>query len=276
MAVVSTCALVLYGGLPASGQAAKTKAAQTQKTKPAAKQPIDVNTASEGELQELPGIGPVLAKEIIEGRPYASVEDLDRVKGLGPAKLAELKGMVKASRPVSPPAKKTKAAGAPSKPAAAAAHAAPIDLNTATAAELEELPGIGPVRAKAIIDGRPYSSVEDLARVKGFSESKIEDLTDLVVVRPAAATTPKGKVAAAKPAARPTAVPKTKTALPPGHKINVNTASVKELEELPLIGPVKAQGIVDGRPFETVEDLKKVRGIGEVTFERIKDMVTVK
>jgi len=62
-------------------------------------------------------------------------------------------------------------------------------------------------------------------------------------------------------------------------KVNINTASVSELEELPGIGEVIAQRIVDYRtqhgPFKTVRDLLKVEGIGEKKFESIKDHVTV-
>ena len=46
---------------------------------------IDINTASHEELQELHGIGPVLADGIIDNRPFASVDDLIEVSGIGPA-----------------------------------------------------------------------------------------------------------------------------------------------------------------------------------------------
>jgi len=53
-----------------------------------------VNTASQAELETLPGIGPVIARRIIAGRPYRSVEDLDRVKGIGPKRLEEIRPLV--------------------------------------------------------------------------------------------------------------------------------------------------------------------------------------
>jgi competence protein ComEC len=55
---------------------------------------IKVNTATESELESLPGVGPVIARRIIEGRPYRSVDDLDRVKGIGKKRLEEIRPLV--------------------------------------------------------------------------------------------------------------------------------------------------------------------------------------
>lgn len=64
-----------------------------------------------------------------------------------------------------------------------------------------------------------------------------------------------------------------------GEKININTASADDLASLPGIGPSYAQRIVEYRekngPFHKVEDLLNVRGIGEKTFERIRDRLTL-
>lgn len=61
-----------------------------------------------------------------------------------------------------------------------------VDINTATAQELEELPGIGEVLAVRIVEYRtaigPFSRVEDLARVEGISTRMMEDLRPLVTV----------------------------------------------------------------------------------------------
>jgi competence protein ComEA len=62
----------------------------------------------------------------------------------------------------------------------------PLDLNAATAAELETLPGIGPATAKAIVDERerngPFSSVDDLLRVRGIGPAKLDQIRQLVSV----------------------------------------------------------------------------------------------
>ena len=57
---------------------------------------INVNTATQAELEALPGVGPVIARRIIEGRPYRSVEELERVKGIGKKRLEEIRPMVAA------------------------------------------------------------------------------------------------------------------------------------------------------------------------------------
>ena len=62
-------------------------------------------------------------------------------------------------------------------------------------------------------------------------------------------------------------------------KVNINTAGVDELVALPGIGKAYAERIVEYRqkngPFKRVEDILNVRGIGEKTFERIKDRLTL-
>jgi competence protein ComEA len=173
-----------------------------------------------------------------------------------------------------------------------------VDLNKATAQELESLKGIGPALSKKIIDGRPYKSVDDLTKA-GVPAKTVEALKPLVnvgaaVAAPAAPKTPEPakepakaaetakSPAPAKAAEQPKkaekAATETKSApkLAPGQTVNINTAGKDMLEALPGIGPAKAQDIIDGRPYKTPEDIMKVKGIKEGTFAKIKNLITVK
>jgi competence protein ComEA len=55
-----------------------------------------------------------------------------------------------------------------------------VNLNTATEAELDELPGVGPATAKKIIELRPFSRIEDLSKIPRFGKAKIDKLKEKV------------------------------------------------------------------------------------------------
>lgn len=75
-------------------------------------------------------------------------------------------------------------AAEPKAAAAAAAKAGPkLDLNSASAEELATLKGIGPVRAEAIVRGRPYKGKDDLVRRKILPQSVYDQIRDDVVAR---------------------------------------------------------------------------------------------
>ena len=80
-------------------------------------------------------------------------------------------------------------------------------------------------------------------------------------------------------AASKTTSARTPTIKAPQGKININTATLDELDALPGIGPAIAQRIIDYRTqngdFKKIDDIKNVRGIGDALFEQIKDLVTL-
>ena len=172
----------------------KAKEAKAAATKPGA--PVDLNTADQKALEALPGVGPATAKKIIAARPFKSLEDLSKVKGMSKAKVEALKDKVTVSqeKAIAPKAKSAPAAHSavsPAKPAATAkekgtaAKLAPgqkVNLNTASKEDLEKLVDIGPVKAQAIIEGRPYKKIEDVMKVKGIKEGIFGKIKDNITV----------------------------------------------------------------------------------------------
>lgn len=59
-------------------------------------------------------------------------------------------------------------------------------------------------------------------------------------------------------------------------KIDINSATLEELQTIKGIGPKLAQAIIDGRPYKEIQDLLKVKGIGEKTLKKFEDMIEVK
>jgi len=138
--------------------------------------PVDINTAGLEELQTLPGIGPALARRIIEDReangPFREPGDLSRVFGIGEGRYRQLQDLITAGQ-----------AGAPVRRADAGDR---VNLNTATQSELETLPGIGPALARRIIDYREqeggFKNTEDLVQVYGIGPKTYESLENRVTV----------------------------------------------------------------------------------------------
>lgn len=58
-----------------------------------------------------------------------------------------------------------------------------------------------------------------------------------------------------------------------GERISVNSAAADQLLLLPGVGPVTAERIIAGRPFLRIEDLLRVKGIGDKTLERLRDHI---
>jgi DNA uptake protein ComE-like DNA-binding protein len=196
---------ILFTGLAVLLLAAGSPAFGAEKAKG---DKVDLNSASQSELEALPGVGPALAKKIIDNRPYSSVSGLSKA-GVPAGTISKLRGLVKAGRatreakkeerPVAktekPAAKTEKAQAKEEKKAekAAIASGGKVDLNSASQAELEALPGVGAATAKKIMAKRPYSSVADLSRA-GVSPSTMNKIRDKVQVGSA----PKAERAAEK------------------------------------------------------------------------------
>lgn len=163
---------------------------------------VDVNSADSSTLEGLPGIGPSKAAAIIAYReqngPFKTIEDLDLVEGIGPSTLANLRELVSFGATTAAPAASV-AAGTP--PAAASvapatataaatpssAAGCPININTADAAALENLPGIGASKAAAILqfrtDNGAFASCDGLDSVSGIGSATLAGLRDCCVTK---------------------------------------------------------------------------------------------
>ena len=124
---------------------ADTKKAAKKETKTAPASPIDLNSASQSQLESLNGVGPATAKKIIAGRPYGSVSDLSKA-GVSAATIAKITPMVmvgKAAASAPPmPAAKTPAApvATPATTPAPAPAPAPAATPAASTAKKSTIP----------------------------------------------------------------------------------------------------------------------------------------
>ncbi len=196
-------------------------------------QPIDINTCSREALIALKGIGPETAENIIDGRPYGKIEDLDRVEDIGPKTLEELRPFLTVSliEHVNIPNLVSPREGA-TEPERDRSDVG-VNVNTCTLEELLAVPKVGVQLVVRIIDGRPYGRARDLLRVEGISESKLEIIRPYLTVGPDKAwrsvdeppPSPPKKPKQKKPAEKPQPPQKTQEETKPAEAITAPAAS---------------------------------------------------
>ena len=157
-----------------------------------------------------------------------------------------------------------------------AAQTRRIDLNTATAADLDTLHGIGPVKAEAITQYRTsvgrFSLPTDLMDVPGIGQRTYDGLCAAIEVE----GNP-GCGRSVAPSEPDDGTPASSTSA--GEAININLATEEELQSLTRIGPALSQRIVEHRRrhglFTSVDGLQAVSGIGPATVDRLRASVTI-
>ncbi len=145
-----------------------------------------------------------------------------------------------------------------------------VNINKADIETLIKLPGIGPVKAKAIIDYREnigkFESLNEITKVKGIGKKTMEKLEPYLEIIGDSAEVKSSLSSEGEKAIT--------------SKININTASLNELTLLPGIGEKKAQAIIKYREemgnFKTKDEIKNVKGIGNSIYKKIKSKIEVK
>ena len=205
-------AIQLLGGSDTAGSALAHRDSAIAASRPLGpNEQIDLDRADAREIARLPRIGPALARTIVADRaaegPFGSLEGLDRVPGIGPGLLGAVRGHVSFSGkaraqdagdkrgggdagdgPVLPPSYRIVPGSVPApSPVPSASSVAPVDLNTASEAQLVQLPGIGPALASRIVAFRDrhgrFAKPEDLERVPGLGPAKVRRILHMVSIQ---------------------------------------------------------------------------------------------
>lgn len=152
---------------------------------------IDINTASSQDLQKINGIGPVLAERILALREncyFYPLASLTTVKGIGEAILNKIEQENKAF--VAPPIDKniTLCQGLREKDDQSTQEnsaktteedeLSKIDINTAFLKDLTKIIHLGEARAQELIELRPFSSLDELVKIKGINTNSLQDIKD--------------------------------------------------------------------------------------------------
>jgi len=131
-----------------------------------------------------------------------------------------------------------------------------IDINTASISALIQLPQVGPALASEIIAARPYARLSELKLVSGIGEKIYTVLKDYLRVATDSV------VAAAHLSDNAIS----SSSLIVSGKLDINRASIQELQDVPGIGLALAKTIVAGRPYGRLPDLRKVSGVGHKLY----------
>ncbi len=133
----------------------------------------------------------------------------------------------------------------------------PININTCSAADLQSIPGVGTVLARRIVEDRTYDSLEDVALVKGVSTNVMHVLRQRSVV----VIEDNNNL--------------TESDWSNTSALDINNCDKELLLQLRGVGPKIAERIVSDRPFDYIDDLRDVKGVGASLFEKLDNLCVV-
>ena len=229
--------------------------------------PIDINLADSAAWEAMPGIGPKISARIVKYRTtiggFRKVDDIKKVYGISDSLFEVLRPYLVLK---SAPAGKGNFEQKSPVPV--------LDLNTATAEELDQLPGIGEVLSSRIVKFRDakkgFTSLDDLKQVYGLSPETFEAILPYLTLSPPAVAEP-APPAFADGGPRTAPEPAPAKAIPTA-KIDLNTADSATLVTIPGIGSSTAKGILGLRRrlgfFSDPDLVRYVYGVREENLQR--------
>ena len=114
-----------------------------------------------------------------------------------------------------------------------------VDVNSADEKTLDALPGVGPARAKAIIANRPYTEKQQVLSKKAVPSNVFAGIEDRIAL------------------------------------VNVNKTTAADMAKiLPNVGPVRAQQIVDKRPYASLQEVVTKGALTQGVFNGLKGLIT--
>lgn len=140
-----------------------------------------------------------------------------------------------------------------------------IDINSASVSALIQLPQVGPALASEIIAARPYAHLSELKLISGIGEKLYIVLKDYL------------RVATDSVVSKSHSSDNTlsSSSLVLSGKLDVNRASIQELQDVPGIGLALAEAIVAGRPYRRLPDLQEVNGVGNKLYAALRKYLRV-